>query len=91
MPSIIAAIKQAAAEITMHRAGTGWRLTSLTEVSPPTLFRTAFTLRRQARIARALVLLGVDAAEAWTIASTSEGSAAAVVRAVMRERARKAV
>lgn len=96
MPSITAAIKQAAAEITMHRAGTGWILSALNPArevrdrSPTLDFWTAQGRCGRARIRRALELLGVPFEEAWRYADLREGTYSKVVREVMRERARKA-
>lgn len=96
MPSITAAIKQAAGQVNLYKQGRDWIVSTWDAQANawrqhnPTNFWGASEHARRCKVQVALELLGLDADEADYLASTREGSAAAVVRSVMRERARKA-
>lgn len=96
MPSITAAIKQAASQVTLYKQGRDWVVSTWDEQANawrqhnPTDFWSASEHARRCKVQTALELLGVPADEADYLASTREGSAAAAVCAVMRERARQA-
>lgn len=96
MPSITAAIKDAASQVRLYKQGRDWIVSTWDAQAHawrqhnPTTFWSASEHARRCKVQVALEALGLDADEADCIAVTREGSAAAVVREVMRERTGKA-